>query len=167
MAIIDSGARRQFDSGAVRDIQEGKGRCDLLPLIEVSVLLENTTLRCIGSFMETGDTDHLHAALREFRDYSRCHFDCLETMILEYAKHMEEGAQKYQERNWEKGIPLHCFIDSGVRHLLKFYRGDSDERHDRAFVWNVLGAIWTVRNHPELCDLPVFMEEKEIGEQNG
>lgn len=30
--ILDSGSRRQFDSGAVRDIAEGKGRCDLLPL---------------------------------------------------------------------------------------------------------------------------------------
>ena len=31
MKIKDSGTRRQFDTGAVRDMQEGKGRCDLLP----------------------------------------------------------------------------------------------------------------------------------------
>lgn len=30
--LKDSGERRVFQSGAVRDIQEGKGRCDLLPL---------------------------------------------------------------------------------------------------------------------------------------
>lgn len=38
-AIKDSGERRQFDTGAVRDIQEGKGRMDLLPwaaVMEVS-----------------------------------------------------------------------------------------------------------------------------------
>lgn len=29
--IKDSGARREFETGAVRDIQEGKGRMDLLP----------------------------------------------------------------------------------------------------------------------------------------
>ncbi len=29
--IKDSGNRRQFDTGAVRDIQQGKGRYDLLP----------------------------------------------------------------------------------------------------------------------------------------
>ena len=45
MAIVDSGARRQFESGAVRDIQEGKGRCDLLPLVEVSTLLKSSVLR--------------------------------------------------------------------------------------------------------------------------
>lgn len=32
MELQDSGNRREFDSGAVRDINEGKGRCDLLPL---------------------------------------------------------------------------------------------------------------------------------------
>lgn len=31
-AIKDSGDRTQFDSGAVRDMHEGKGRCDLLPM---------------------------------------------------------------------------------------------------------------------------------------
>jgi len=30
--IKDSGERTQFDSGAVRDMHEGKGRCDLLPM---------------------------------------------------------------------------------------------------------------------------------------
>ena len=42
--IKDSGNRREFSSGAVRDIQEGKGRMDLLPwsaIIEVSKHCEN------------------------------------------------------------------------------------------------------------------------------
>lgn len=30
--ILDSGTRREFDTGAVRDMAEGKGRFDLLPL---------------------------------------------------------------------------------------------------------------------------------------
>ncbi len=29
--LKDSGNRREFETGAVRDMQEGKGRCDLLP----------------------------------------------------------------------------------------------------------------------------------------
>jgi len=32
MKIADSGDRTQFDTGAVRDMHEGKGRCDLLPM---------------------------------------------------------------------------------------------------------------------------------------
>jgi hypothetical protein len=30
--IVDSGERTEFKSGAVRDMHEGKGRCDLLPM---------------------------------------------------------------------------------------------------------------------------------------
>ena len=29
--LADSGDRREFETGAVRDMAEGKGRCDLLP----------------------------------------------------------------------------------------------------------------------------------------
>ncbi len=42
--IKDSGNRRQFESGAVRDMAEGKGRFDLMPwaaLMEVSKHCEN------------------------------------------------------------------------------------------------------------------------------
>lgn len=42
--IKDSGNRREFSSGAVRDIQEGKGRMDLLPwsaIMEISKHCEN------------------------------------------------------------------------------------------------------------------------------
>ena len=74
--------------------------------------------------------------------------------MLEVSIHYEDGARKYDERNWEIGIPIHCFIDSAVRHYLKWRRGDTDEPHDRAVLWNLLGAWWTLDNHPELNDLP-------------
>jgi hypothetical protein len=42
--IKDSGDRREFESGAVRDMQEGKGRCDLLPLDVVAEFLSDGIL---------------------------------------------------------------------------------------------------------------------------
>ena len=39
--LKDSGSRRGFGTGAVRDMAEGKGRCDLLPLREVAELMDN------------------------------------------------------------------------------------------------------------------------------
>ena len=36
--IKDSGDRKEFSTGAVRDMHEGKGRCDLLPLNVISRL---------------------------------------------------------------------------------------------------------------------------------
>ena len=73
--------------------------------------------------------------------------------VLDVAKQYEGGAAKYGEHNWEKGIPLHSFIDSAIRHYLKWARGDADEPHDRACLWNIFGAIWTLLNKPELDDI--------------
>ena len=147
--IKDSGTRREFETGAVRDIQEGKGRCDLLPLDVVADHLCDAILEEIHQFKETGDAGYLQNALMYFRQ--RKHEDVC-TMFLEVAKHFEAGALKYGEYNWQKGIPVHCYIDSGVRHYLKWLRGDDDEPHDRAFVWNMLCCIWTCEHHPELND---------------
>ena len=149
--IKDSGARREFETGAVRDIAEGKGRCDLLPLEVIGKMTADVILENIEKYIRTGAIMYLFDAIDEF---AGIHFENIYTALLEVSKQYEEGAKKYSERNWEKGIPAHCFIDSGVRHYLKWLRGDKDEPHDRAFIWNMLGAIWTHENHPELIDLP-------------
>jgi len=145
--ILDSGNRREFDSGAVRDIQEGKGRCDLLPLDVVGKFVINPSFSFIHNFTVSGDTKYLHDALSSSGVYHNAY-----TCILEVAKHFEEGCKKYGENNWRKGIPAHCYIDSAVRHYLKWLRGDKDEPHDRAFCWNILCCIWTCTHKPELND---------------
>lgn len=154
--ILDSGNRREFESGAVRDIQEGKGRCDLLPLdIVASYLMESKgnlvdkVLYHIYLFQTTNELGHLAEAVNQFKED---HFNDVYTMLLEVSKHFEEGCKKYGENNWQKGIPVHCYIDSAVRHYLKYLRGDTDEEHSRAFVWNILCCIWTCKHKPELND---------------
>ena len=147
--IKDSGDRTKFETGAVRDMREGKGRCDLMPL-EVAARIINCDKEVpdpivddISKFQETLDTDYLYKALGTFERS----FDSASTMLLEVAKHFEEGAKKYGENNWQKGIPVHCYIDSAVRHYLKWLREDRDEPHDRAFVWNIMCCIWEVDFH--------------------
>ena len=156
--LKDSGARRDFGTGAVRDVAEGKGRCDLLPLDIVAKFVglagskeRDRLLVCIENYTRTGCIECLYGALNTFQEVQG---EDKYTLMLEVAKQYEDGARKYNDRNWENGIPVHCFIDSGVRHYLKYRRGDTDEPHDRAFVWNMLGAIWTHQNKPELIDLP-------------
>ena len=51
------------------------------------------------------------------------------TAIIELSRHCEAGALKYGERNVDKGIPQHSLVDSGLRHLFKYLRGDKDENH--------------------------------------
>lgn len=62
--IKDSGNRREFDTGAVRDIQEGKGRCDLLPL-DVVAHLRGSVLHRINEYQDTGEFRHLYNALQQ------------------------------------------------------------------------------------------------------
>lgn len=114
--LKDSGDRREFESGAVRDMQTGKGRCDLLPAVA----------------------------------------------LLRLARHYENGAQKYEDRNWEKGMPISVFIDSALRHILKYMDGQTDEDHLVAAAWNIMCALWTEEKRPELQDLPTRMVIHEI-----
>lgn len=46
MTIKDSGERTAFDSGAVRDMHEGKGRCDLLPMCVILRLARHYEAGC-------------------------------------------------------------------------------------------------------------------------
>lgn len=173
--LKDSGARREFLSGAVRDIAEGKGRCDLLPLTTVAAYMRflSTTskeamirnsevadiLSLIDMFLREGNYDAIYHAITKF--ISIRNYGGIINALLEVSKHYEDGAKKYDERNWEKGIPAHCYIDSGIRHLLKWFDGWDDEPHDRAFLWNMFGLLWTIQNIQECNDLPYFKNSKE------
>lgn len=146
MMIKDSGNRREYETGAVRDIQEGKGRCDLMPLDVVAEIGDcwdewhRDILRLIRKFQDTGEVSFLYTVIRLFGANTS---DNPETMLLGVSIHFKEGALKYGEDNWKKGIPESSYIDSAVRHYLKWLRGDDDEQHDRAFVWNIMCLIWT------------------------
>ena len=97
--VIDAGNEQtEFDTGAKREIIEGKGRYDLLP---------------------------------------PCAIDRL-------ARHYENGAKKYSSRNWEKGLPLRTFLDSGLRHFFQLLDGSTKEDHAAAVMWNIAGFMWTV-----------------------
>lgn len=160
--IVDSGERREFESGAVRDVAEGKGRCDLLPIDIVAELLNfyctnyeeikrvGDPLISIYAFMMLPSQNDLFYAICNF--CVRNSWD-IPQMVLEVSKHFEDGAKKYGERNWEKGIPAHCYVDSAIRHYLKWYWDLIDERHDRAFCWNLLCLAWTLKHRPECNDL--------------
>jgi hypothetical protein len=162
MEIKDSGTRRVFESGAVRDIQEGKGRCDLLPLDVICDIVHVTQhdkiLGDISAFQRTGNYHYLMNIFAIQRLFINNY-----TMVLEVSKHFEDGCKKYGENNWQKGIPTHCYIDSAVRHYLKWLRGDEDEPHDRAFCWNIICCIWTCINKPELNDYMKDSPNAELG----
>lgn len=156
--ILDSGDRTQFESGAVRDMRVGKGRCDLMPLDVVAYFLRDDTeepdriFDAVYKFQKSNDVKYLYKAIDNFciiREWDPY------TALLETAVHFEDGAKKYGDNNWRKGIPVNVFLDSALRHYIKFRRGDKDEPHDRAVCWNLMCAIWTAKHKPELDDYRV------------
>jgi hypothetical protein len=62
-------------------------------------------------------------------------------MIERLAKLLQRGAEKYNDRNWEKGMPLSVYMDSGMRHLFKFLEGHRDEDHLIAAIWNLQALL--------------------------
>ena len=160
--ILDSGNRTEFETGAVRDIQQGKGRFDLMPLDIMESLLWayehgnyaasgmfSDVIAYIDKFKKDGTPDGLFRAVC---CYARATRKDIFALMLDVARHFENGALKYGEHNWQKGIPISRYIDSALRHLMKELAGETDEDHAAAFVWNCMCAAWTMEHKPEMDD---------------
>jgi len=109
-------------------------------------------------------------AVRDLSEH-KGRFDLISPIALErIAQHYENGARKYSDRNWEKGIPLHSFIDSAMRHINKIQLGCTDEDHAAAAAWNIIGFIHTKEMiergllPKELDDMPNYQKliNKEV-----
>ena len=90
-------------------------------------------------------------------------FDLVTPFGLErLAKWYELGSKKYADRNWEKGMPISRYVDSAMRHLVKFIMGKDDEDHLAACAWN----IFAIMHHQELGethldDMPHYYSEEK------
>ena len=107
-----------FETGAIREEKNGKGRMDLLPMCA----------------------------------------------LMRLARHMEKSLEDHPERNWEKGLPMHSFMDSALRHLFKYMDGMNDEDHLCAAAWNILCAMWTEEKRPEMQDIPTRFKLTDVGD---
>lgn len=83
--------------------------------------------------------------LRYNKDKAPMHllpWDAIEALALHY----RDGAKKYPERNWEKGLKWNegCAA-SLARHLAAWSRGENVDAegsyHDVAMAWNALGLV--------------------------
>jgi len=154
--ILDSGNRTEFvtEDGkvAVRDLSVGKGRTDLLPLDIIGDYYEhfnvghrNKVIDQMYLFMQDRDVKHLYIIIEHFCLFNNWR---VEDMLLELSVHFEEGAAKYKENQW-KGIPVWSFVNSALRHYFKHQRGDKDESHAKAFIWNLVCLAYTVKHEGE------------------
>jgi hypothetical protein len=68
---------------------------------------------------------------------------CYEPLLTEWAELMARGAEKYGENNWQLANSkeeLNRFKASAWRHFVQYMRGDRDEAHHAAVLFNI-GAI--------------------------
>lgn len=76
------------------------------------------------------------------------------------ARHYENGARKYEDRNWEKGMPVSRCLDSLLRHVFQYLSGDRTEDHLAAAAWNAFAAmhmeekVVAGEQPPEILDVP-------------
>lgn len=77
--------------------------------------------------------------------------------IEEMAKVYTEGAKKYTDNNWQKGMKWTKVIGPLMRHLMKWLRGEKLDpelgvHHLGQVMWNCAALIQYERTHPDLDD---------------
>lgn len=123
--------------------------------------MKNINIQDSGERMQYGE----NGAIREPAT-GKGRYDLISPFALDrIAKWYELGAQKYEERNWEKGIPFSRFYDSAMRHLNMFMMGKTDEDHLAAAAWNIMCMIhfqeMRAYNGKNFDDLPTYISTKE------
>jgi len=74
-------------------------------------------------------------------DDGKLRMDLIPSQMIEgLAKVFTDGAKKYEDRNWEKGIKYTKLYAAILRHLLAWFRReDNDVEFNRSHLWN---AMW-------------------------
>ncbi len=102
--------------------------------------------RGTGALPDSGHrVDYGNGATRESAP-GKGRFDLISPIAMtKLAVLLEKGAAKYEARNWELGLPLHTFVDSGMRHLamLMMDEDESYEDHAVAALWNMMALVHT------------------------
>ena len=179
--IKQDGTEAIWGDGAIR-YNKNKGRYDLIPWDVVERLIRVIERRPVRNrafsdidIIDAIRAQDIRAAILKItgRVYLERKPDDVNTvtsdelkmalykMLGDLAIHFQKGAEKYGERNCEKGIPLWSFLDSGFRHTMQFLQGMTDEPHHISAIWNFVMADWTMNNHPEWCD-----EKKNVVDEN-
>ena len=122
---------------------------------------------------DSGERQEFSTGARRDIQKGKGRFDLLPPRALRrLAKHYENGAVKYGDNNWLKGMPLSRFLDSAGRHFANVLAGDLDEDHLTAIAWNILGIIELQERieegllPAELNDLPYTLEHNRFKDKN-
>jgi hypothetical protein len=63
-----------------------------------------------------------------------------------------EGAKKYDDHNWRKGMPVSATANHAIKHIFKYLAGWTDEDHLAHAAWGLFALMEFEKTHPELDD---------------
>jgi len=96
------------------------------------------------------------------RDADHVRFDLITPIGLRrLAETCAEGARKYGEHNWTKGIPASQMLNHAVRHIYLYLEGDTSEDHLAHAAWNILGVCHFEEVMPEMIDIPSRKQDRQ------
>lgn len=93
---------------------------------------------------DSGERHHFASGMQRDTAQDKVQYDLIldGPLVERYAKHMTLGAKKYSPRNWMKAnseVELARFRESAIRHFIQYMRGDTDEDHFAAVIFNLNG----------------------------
>lgn len=102
---------------------------------------------------DSGKRVDFPSGMRRDTDEGKPRYDLIdEPMLTRWAELMARGADKYGEENWRLANSeqeLKRFKASGFRHFVQWMRGDDDEDHAAAILYNVAAAEYVKRRIDE------------------
>jgi hypothetical protein len=92
------------------------------------------------------DTGAVRSADRE-----KLRYDLISPIGLRrVAETCHEGAVKYSDFNWEKGMPVGDLANHAIAHLFAYLSGDRSEDHLAHAAWNCMAACHSEELWPHL-----------------
>jgi hypothetical protein len=96
---------------------------------------------------DSGVREHFNSGMQRDTSKDKVRYDLLfDGPLLErWAVQLTKGAKKYEARNWMKAEGLeeyNRFRESAARHFVQWMRGEIDEDHAAAVVFNLNGALY-------------------------
>lgn len=167
----------KFDSGAVRSADRVGERYDLISPIGLEWLMHcrhkvvfnfagsvedeiKTAIQQCYAYLK-GDRDYDHLAVAAWRvmaaiartdepDAKLLTATVLRCGMKRLATTCHEGAVKYGDYNWEKGMPVSEMLNHAIPHLLIALDGKSTEDDLGHALWNLFGAMHSDHLWPHL-----------------
>lgn len=72
-----------------------------------------------------------------------------------------EGAVKYGEKNWQKGLSESNLINHALAHLHQYLAGDRKEDHIAHLTWNFYTLMWMQEKRPDLMDITLPQKNEQ------